>query len=871
MCAPPSPQFIIALRIRRRPWPRLRRCRRGRLPLGLALAAGLAAAGAPATAQLRIADEPPPGFEDLVAPGPEAATPAESGLRLSDEPPPGFEDLLEPETAPIDVYVGGRAIGSYLATFTPRTISFDDPSAIAASIPGLEAVDRVAGALTGDLSTNAAARCVRPGQPPGCGVLEPETAAVLFDPARFRADLFLDPTLLGPPGGGPRYLPAPALVPSFLTGLAGSLSTDADSTSWSLAANAGAAIGPARVESTLSLSGAEGPQVETLAAQWDRRGISLRAGLFDTRPNRLFGDQRVYGFSLGTTLDTRADLDVAYGSDLPMFLSERSRVEVFRDGVLLSVQTLPAGSHILDTSALPDGAYQIRLRILGTSGRVAEETRFFSKTARVPPRGAPQAYLTLGRFAPRGPEEILPGADGAAILQTGVAARPFDVLGLSVDALAGDDQLYLTPGAVFQIPGLLLEGQGLWSTEGDTGFRVDATGFVGDVTGRVSLLHVNAADDDARPTDRFAFDPIDRSFTQATGQLTWSAPFGLVGLRGSWVDDGFGDDRTSFGPFARIPILRGAGTGLYLDAEATRQDDETLLFARLTFRRQPDADWRWSAGAGVERRPARGGGLETVPLAEASATRSTDLWGGRLEGNAVVSAAGDDGFAGARGTLRHPLARADAFADLDRRGGADPRWAVGGNLASNFAVDPDGVALGGEVAARAAVVVRVEGQARDAAFDVLVDNQRYGEVAAGATLVVPLPPYETYEVALRPAQATLTDLDLAPRSVTLFPATVARLTWDVTPITVVVGRIVDPQGGPVAEAEIDGAVGLAGTGPDGFFQAELRGASDLAVRPPGGAGCTVAVPVPPDAGPLFQAGELTCVPGAAASLGQAGQ
>ena len=89
----------------------------GQAAARLALAAGLAAAGAPATAQLRIADEPPPGFEDLVAPGPEAATPAESGLRLSDEPPPGFEDLLEPETAPIDVYVGGRAIGSYLATF----------------------------------------------------------------------------------------------------------------------------------------------------------------------------------------------------------------------------------------------------------------------------------------------------------------------------------------------------------------------------------------------------------------------------------------------------------------------------------------------------------------------------------------------------------------------------------------------------------------------------------------------------------------------------------------------------------------------------------------------------------------------------------
>lgn len=855
-------RFIIALRSRPRRWlrPRRRRWGRGRLPFGVALA--IATAGAPATAQLRIAEEPPPGFEDLVGPGPEAAPPAEDGLRLSDEPPPGFEDLMAPETAPIDVFVGGRAIGSYQATFTPQTVTFEDPAAIAAAIPGLEAVGRVAEALTGALSTNAAARCVRPGQPSGCGVLEPEIAAVLFDPARFRADLFLDPTLLGPPGGGSRYLPAPALVPSFLSGLAGSLSTDADTTSWSLATNAGAAVGPARVETALSLSGAEGPQVETLAAQWDRRGISLRAGLFDTRPNRLFGDQRVYGFSLGTTLDTRADLDVAYGSDLPLFLSERSRVEIFRDGVLLSVQTLPAGSHVLDTSALPDGAYGIRLRILGTSGRVAEETRFFSKTARVPPRGAPQAYLTIGRFAPRGPDEVLPGTDGAAILQTGAAARPLDVLGLSMDALAGDDQLYLTPGAVFQVPGLLLEGQGLWSTEGDVGFRVDATGFVGDVTGRVSLLHVDAADGAAAPIDEFAFDPIDRSFTQATGQLTWAAPFGLVGLRGSWIDDRFGDDRTSFGPFARIPILRGAGGGLFLDAEATRQDDETLLLARLTFRRQPGPDWRWSAGAGVERRPARGGGLETIPLAEASATRATDLWGGRLEGNAVVSAAGDDGFVGARGTLRHPLARADAFADLDRRGGADPRWAVGGNLASNFAVDPDGVALGGEVAARAAVVVRVEGQARGAAFDVLIDDQRYGEVAAGETLVVPLPPYGTYDVALRPARATLTDLDLAPRSVTLYPATVARLTWDVTPITVVVGRIVDPQGEPVEEAEIDGAIGLAGTGANGFFQAELRGAAELTVRPPGGADCSVSVPVPPDSGPLFQAGDLICVPGA---------
>ena len=65
------------------------------------------------------------------------------------------------------------------------------------------------------------------------------------------------------------------------------------------------------------------------------------------------------------------------------------------DGRLAGSRLYQAGNNALDTSALPDGAYTILLRIREPGGEVREERRFFVKNAQVAPLGQPINSLTL--------------------------------------------------------------------------------------------------------------------------------------------------------------------------------------------------------------------------------------------------------------------------------------------------------------------------------------------------------------------------------------------------------------------------------------------------------------------------------------------
>ena len=73
--------------------------------------------------------------------------------------------------------------------------------------------------------------------------------------------------------------------------------------------------------------------------------------------------QNILGIYYGTTLDTLADKNQAYGNQLSVFLTSQSQVGIFRDGRLLATKVYPAGYQVLDTSSLPTGAYEVSIQI----------------------------------------------------------------------------------------------------------------------------------------------------------------------------------------------------------------------------------------------------------------------------------------------------------------------------------------------------------------------------------------------------------------------------------------------------------------------------------------------------------------------------
>ena len=105
--------------------------------------------------------------------------------------------------------------------------------------------------------------------------------------------------------------------------------------------------------------------VDRLNLNHDWKDWTFTGGLYRSRPLRVLGENEVVGFRAQTSLRTRTKLylDRAYGSRLRVFLNRRSLVQVFRDGRLLVSGVYDVGNQDLDTSELPNGAYEVEIRI----------------------------------------------------------------------------------------------------------------------------------------------------------------------------------------------------------------------------------------------------------------------------------------------------------------------------------------------------------------------------------------------------------------------------------------------------------------------------------------------------------------------------
>ena len=193
---------------------------------------------------------------------------------------------------------------------------------------------------------------------PGCGNLEPDVAGVIFDADRFRVDIFVNPDLLDPQLAQPeRFQPAPQAGFSGLETLSAAVAgSTSDDTDFALRSYSLMAYDTGRSPAGTSVSSADNANLDVLAAEADRQDWRYTGGLYRTALSSLLGERRLLGAGAGSTTDTRLDREQIGGSPIIVFLPTRAQVEIFREGRLLSSQSYPAGNHVLDTTALPEGA-----------------------------------------------------------------------------------------------------------------------------------------------------------------------------------------------------------------------------------------------------------------------------------------------------------------------------------------------------------------------------------------------------------------------------------------------------------------------------------------------------------------------------------
>lgn len=748
-----------------------------------------------------------------------AAGPAPEGTRIptADAPPPGFEAFFQRQETLLDVYYAGRFLGTARASYDIDSLRFDDPAALVAAIEDLREPASVLEALSGDLDTHAGLLCGR--RRDDCGRLEPEVAGVIFDASRFRADLFVASDQLETRGPDiDRFLPGSDARFSALQNLSANYSgaSDGGRDAWNVISVTSASWAETHLQMESTWNDVDAFTLDAVSVRREFRGRMSQAGVFRTNGQSLgfVRDRDLLGVRFGSSLQTRLDRAFADGSPLAVFLPERARVEIFQDGRLLASGAYEAGNRILDTSSLPEGAYEVELRIREIGGTERVERRFFVKTTRIPPMDQPLWSVELGRVVDRNADGALPGDADAWFGRASFSRRVTDQLGLNATAVTNGEDGILEAG-IFRIDRFAeVQASAFVGTEREHG----AAGFARLFAGRVNLVldwRVVRADDTFTPEALVSgdLDQVGLNFSTlfAGGRLGLVARYDARGGAASTASQGLTWERF---------VSRGSNSFLRYFVDVSRQEDDWVALtgiqfdmrgARTNARLEPslrldrEADGRDDLGLQNRARLA---------WEDARARRRTTRLGMTGISGPRENRIGADGL--------HEGRFGVVDGQIDRDFEQDDRTTWTAMLNTSLLTDGDSLSLGGRDRTRAAALIAIDGNVPDARFEVLVDGFPQGIARAGTTTPVHLQPWRSYTVRLRPIGEALLSWDNREHDITLYPGNVVRLEWQVAEVIVLLGRIVDADGAAVEGARLDGAVGLAVSEPGGYFQAEVE-------------------------------------------------
>ena len=159
------------------------------------------------------------------------------------------------------------------------------------------------------------------------------------------------------------------------------------------------------------------------------------------------------------------------------------------------------------------------------------------------------------------------------------------------------------------------------------------------------------------------------------------------------------------------------------------------------------------------------------------------------------------------------------------------------SLASDF----KNFSFGGARNNTSALIVDLPGSPEGEIFEVYIDGQSAGFAKVGSKTVIPLPPYNSYNVFLKPRGSSFVEYDQTEQNITLYPGNVLTRTWNVEKVLIYIGQIVDADGKPIKYGRFEDLTTYGGTDDRGWFQIESKEISSLVVTKKDGNKCKIAL------------------------------
>jgi hypothetical protein len=759
------------------------------------------------------------------APAP-APTPSDSAAR-ADPVSEAFETTL------FDIYLGDKFKGAILADFTESWIRITEPTEVISQLKDLKGGERLVPLLTGIIEKQRSV---------------PDIATVTYDLNAFRIIIQPSENLLGTSAIQLTRRVSPDPDSGFSLqqrlGATGSGDTSTDMRTAfnhrSIASYGeffgvidGAAVSDRDYEVTEGSAG---------GIFGDYRG---RGGLLQTSGGQFAPSLQHLGVSFETAEELFLDQDLIRGSKFEVFIPSRSKVEFYRDGRLLAVQVLDFGLQEINTAGFPQGSYDVDIIITDNFGVVTRQRKFFTKSGYLASRARPIYSLHIGSI-----RDNLNSLD-IPVYQTGLRWRAADIFDVSASVYGSEDLHIGSVGSNLLFRDYRLGVESSFSNDGDFGASSSMGGrilgvnfdlgvtktFVGGEPPPV--LPTPDPDDPFSPVfalqdrrDKLTFEDRD----ELNGNIY--REFGPVTLRiaGERTRNSRTDDRYAVGPVVEWRIREGADSNLKLQLAYAHTESGDIYNSGLTYGYRLTRALQLSSQVGLRRNDKDNEGIVLVSLSYD--TKERDGRGTRAKLNSELQNSQDD-------ENRSIISQSNQL-DFDHTGGylqtlgfirqdttsEASNTAIGASAISSFLVSGDGgVDISHPVSEEAVLVAELPSESTDTEFQVLINGQIAATVKAGEKAVIGVAPYRAYDVSIRPTEgAELVTYDSSVTKMTFFPGNVRKKRWGIEKIFIILGRLVDQNGAPLARQRIKGTKDYTATEQDGTFQAEVGGSESLFVE-----------------------------------------
>jgi len=778
-----------------------------------------------------------------------------SGFYFVEGPPEGFEQLSAPQTAEVDIYIGKELLTSTMARYDLTSVEFINPHEIIDQLTQLKEPAAITSAISGPLNPHTEDVCLNKLQQK-CGVLEPGIAEIIFDTDRFRVDLFINPLYLNEQTVQTQvFLPAPqdtlSSVNIFNARVTGGNELEQRSR---LTSNNIISYGATRLHTQTSFDNTDGLTLETANLEYDRNKWSYTMGTMESTSyvSSLIATQPFLGLRIARSLKTRTDLRLSSASGIFIFLNERSYVEVLRDGKVLDSSYYEPGNQQLDTSSLPEGVYNITVRIKNNQGE-EQQTHLFSRASTLPPQGHALHFVETGMLIEKNNTNRInktPKASDISFIHAGTRTRITDRLGADIEALnTSRNTAFVQAGLYYFIPGVSLHGGVLAGSEQTQGKFFDLQ-----YRHRLLSLGLTYRDKETHPEET---NVLFQSST-VTG-LTLGARIlgGSLVMRTTETKYDSIAEHTDYSLTYRRPLFRRGRSraNLTLDWNSSQGEDTVSIGLQITGGNNTHSkslSTRWSDN-----------GEQSALQTQGQFTR-LHRNKGELYGSTTLSAQTEKDQQNLGLRLKGNSRYGNGYLETQHK-----RYTNGSNNRDNttfsagvqaIVVTGDStVALGGGTLGRAGIIVDLNGQSKED-FEVYVNNRKQAIVNKHNNQPVMLPPYTHYDVTLKSKGDNLDHFDAKPRTVTLYPGNVAHLQWEVNPIFVVIGQAIYTDGNPVENARITNLEEFSATDENGWFQVELTKMNTLELAYGNGPDCIITLPEQPEKEDVIVFDQLVCDP-----------